>query len=326
MGMRLPYLFVLGLALGASAGAMGATETFETREDLQESYLHYRQNRQSPFASAPLTHITPSRGTLTFGLGGDLFDLSVVPRESRAKDVTPQATHQLSVVGQTIAPVLAYSAKHYALGVTGERGERDIHYLRSFDAGSGAYDEQKSAASWSGVGLYGYILMPQSLLPRVVQITAMGGSTFLKVEHRTAGRVTTRGGEERYRTYGYPVRRNEVGMTADIKLGRRFSLIVWYNYLTHKAGKEEVMSADPGVDQPTEFGGDAWDQTLALDQELLWQDQLRHRMGLDIAYRIGKFEAHLGGVLGYLVARGTTPQHVADNSFFLSIATSTTNR
>lgn len=321
----LRYFAPATLALAISMTAMAATETFETREELQESYLHYRQNRQSPFATAPLTHITPSRGKLTIGLSGDLFDLAIVPKQSRAKDVTPQATHQLSVAGSTIAPLLSYSAKNYALGVTGEQGKRDIHYLRYFETGT-SYEKQDSAAEWSGAGLYGYLLMPQSLLPRVVQLTVMAGSTFLKVEHRTNGRLLSQGAAELYRTYGYPVRRNELGITADLKLGRRFSLIVWYNYLTHKAGKEEVVAADPGVDPASDSFDDTWDQSLALDQELLWQDQLRHRMGLDIAYRLGKFEAHLGGVLGYLIARGTTPQHIADNTFFLSFAVSTANR
>ncbi len=295
----------------------------ESREELQEAYVHYRQNNPSPFGTTPITHITPSRNTFTFGLSTDYYNALVVPKGQNARD-RESAFNQFSITGWTAAPIIAYSGKNYGVGVTAEAGERESFFVSDRRMNGGGYEAQHGYMSYAGGGAYFYALMPAKYLPRVVQLTLMGGATRLRATHQTNGGVTSDIDGD-YRTYRYPVHRNQAGATLDLRLGRRFSLIFWYNYVTHKTFTPDVIAADPGADQP-HWDGDKWDTLLAQEQVVFWQVQPRHRMGLDIAYRPGKFEIHLGGVFGYLANRGTTPPAILDNNIFLSFAFSRGNK
>lgn len=269
-----------------------------------------------------MTHITPSRNTFTFGLSTDYYEALVVPDGERARD-NKEAPNHFSVNGWTAAPIVAYSGKDYGVGFTIEAGERESFFVRDFRKSGGNYEAQHGTMEYAGGGAYLYALVPAKYLPRVVQLTVMGGATRLRATHRNNGGVTS-DTDGAYRTYRYPVHRNQAGATLDLRLSRRFSLVFWYNYTTHKSFTAHVMEADSGADQ--RGIGDNWDQLLELEQKAFWQVHPRHRMGLDIAYRPGKFEIHLGGLLGYIANRGTTPATILDNNIFLSFAFSRGNK
>lgn len=295
----------------------------EERDELQKSYVHYRQNNPSPFGTTPVTHITPSRNTFTFGLSTDYYDSLVVPDDQNARE-SKNALNQFTVTGWTAAPIIAYSGKHYGVAFTIETGERESFFVKDFRPSGGNYQAQHGAMEYYGGGAYFYALVPSQFLPSVVQLTLMAGGTRIRATHKTNGGVTS-DIDGSYRTYRYPVHRNQAGAILDLRLRRRFSLVFWYNYMTHKTFTPDVIAADAGADQ-AHWGDDNWDLQLAEDQEVFWQVQPRHRMGLDIAYRPGKFEIHLGGLLGYVANRGTTPRNILDNNIFLGFAFSRGNK
>lgn len=302
-----------------------AADTFSdaTRENLQEDYIHLRQNNPSPFSTAPVTHVVPSRDTFTVGLSTDVYNTLVVPRGQSATDNPKEKLHKLEVTGSSIAPLFVVSSKAYALGVAGETGNRQSHYLQDYRATGNGFQEQTSSMSYSGAGLYFYLLVPQKALPSAVKFTLLLGSVRMTAVHENNG-IRADEFSEAYRTYSYPVSRTQAGANIVLRLNRRFSIVFWYNYLTHKTGDATVLEADPGAEK-SEIGpqGDTYDQVLKSDQELFWQAQPRHRLGVDLALHAGGLEVHLGGLLGYVAARGTTPENIADNNIFVSFAYST---
>ncbi len=307
------FLFIFML-LGANRPLAG--QALESNEALRQQYLDQRQGEQEIYGSTPITHISPAFNTITYSLGFDWLDYTVLPdSEDPNYADSPYSDTSLRLEGYQVLPHLSVSLRSIGLGFTAGRGEKKISYQSSFNSPQTSYESQQSSqVSYTEVGLFSYF-MPFPKIARQVRTTMILGGRSINAKHKlglnsyTSGGIKYPAGEDR--VYRYNVSILEAGFNIRIQLLRRFSLIPWADYRWTDTNTAESIAASDG---------DNYQEQLKSDLEVFWQDHAALRYGIDFAIRFDRFQFNIGGLLGSLVSSNNDKESFTDDSIVINLS------
>lgn len=319
--MLYAFLGRLGLcaaaALVAASPARAQTETEEaTREDFQAFYKRQQTEARSFFGSAPNHHITPRRDNITFSLQFDTYDVTVAPKSDDQPDDFSTLDERLEMTGWSAFPLVAFSADRFGVGFTGDAGARQVKFLsRVPDSATfpGSYFEQYSDMSYTGAGLYGFMLLRSNALPKWLSGTLILGGRQLTAVHLTRGTRTDSQNVPEEEKLKYDVTVADAGLNVAAQLAKRFVVFPWVNYRRSFLGALEDRNGE-------ELDTALVDPSVALDRQLAWTSQPDLTYGIDFAVQLASFDIHFGGLFGYVAALNRGADRVQDKS--LSIGAS----
>lgn len=286
------------------------------RADLQDHDSEQREQALSLFGSAPVEHIVPRRDRITFALALDYFDVTVVPRGQSAKS---PGDHKLEMSGMTGSPYVAFSTNQLGIGFAGEYGKLEAHYLRKTD---GSYLDQYGELKYSGLGIFGYLIPNLRFMPRFITPTVMLGGKKLIAVHQSTGDLRSAYAPRELNKFSYDVFKWEAGIDLGIDLVRSVTIMPWLNYILLDVGapkteNEQVAVADHGLE-----GGGTYivNSAIISDQDLFWRSAPSLTYGIDFSVRLGRFDVHLGGLLGLVGNLVKGSERVASNSLSLGVS------
>ena len=307
---RLPLILMFGCGLLIASKIFAAAAG---REEFQNAYADELKNTPSIFGSSPVYHIIPIANTITFAAEYQNYDLEVVGPGVEIASNKDDSEERLHMTGWATSPYIAFSAKQFGFGFTGEIGQRNIHYFRSSTADTG-YEEYLARVKYSGVGFSVFWTTPSSWLPNYIKPTLISGIKSLNVSHETSGQILEPFSRVVMNNMKYSVQNYEVGCNVSLNFVKRFTVIPWADYVTNSYTLPE---GTPAVD----FVANT--QQLRNDAKLIWGSQPRARYGIDFAVSAWGLNLRLGGLLGILGTLNKGSDRVEDKSRAISLSIDT---
>lgn len=300
-----------GISGKAFAQARGGEKRTEFQEDLQEFY----KSERSFLGATPSHNLTPRRDNIGFSLGVMPVDIAMTPLTT---DTSSKRT-TLDMTGYTAVPTVAFFGSTFGVGISAEVGSRSIKFLQEIDATAAESEyffEQFSETSYLGAGLYGYVLVPKSVMPRFMNATIIVGGRNLTATHKTRGTRTDPTASPEPLTMKYDVRVFDAGLNFSLTLARRFQIIPWVNHRTTSLGvpkdKDEKAAAS-GFPQETV-------DAVKLDRDLIWRTTPETTYGVDLGIQFTNVNVHIGGLLGYLVNTSSESNRLQDKSLTVALS------
>ena len=308
---------------------------FEDRAEMQGHYKDYIANSDTTFAGSPLYHITPERRTISFAGAFDIYNTTIAPDGSSIIDGSvDDLDHYLELTGWTVSPLITISTRNFGIGFTSENGKRQSHYVRKASSG-GSFQEHHSDLTYSGFGVFGYLIPKIRKLPSWVVPTVIVGFKSLAAEQKYMQPRYAEYEETNTVKYRYSVEKIHIGANLGIRIARKFTIIPWYDMTSVKTGKASSDNSSAPTIEATETKTSTGATTnqvspyVALflqDRELFWELYPEKTFGLDFAVKIWRIDIHLGGALGILAGASKGSDRVYEANYFLSASYSMKSR
>ncbi|MGE0173304.1 MAG: hypothetical protein AB7T49_10975 [Oligoflexales bacterium] len=295
----------------AASSAFAQSRGNDQREEFQEAYKDQKSTRSSFLGGAPSYSLTPRRDNVGFAIGFEPVDVRVKAADS---DET-SGDNTLDMTGYTLLPTVAFFRSMFGIGISGEVGKRTIEYLQQVDPTTTEEEyfyEQYSETDYVGAGIYGYMLLPKKMLPRIMRGTVIIGGRSLTVDVKSRGTRTTPETMPDFTKLKYDVNMLEGGLHFTLTLAKRYQIIPWLNYRATSVGsiKDENQSSDDISEEVIE--------AAKLDQKLIWQSNADIKYGFDFAVQFTNLDIHFGGLLGYLANLNRGAERIQDKGLFVS--------
>lgn len=303
----------------ARAQSSDAEDRAGDRADFQEFYQNQKRSQSSFFGSAPNHHVTPKRDNISFTVQADAVDVIVGPDADEKPSDFENLDNRLEMTGWSFFPLVAFSSERFGIGFTGEAGNRQIKYLdRRADSAEGEADghfyEQYSDMSYSGAGVYGFLLLRANALPKWLAGTVIVGGRTLTATHQTPGVRTDSNEVPDSNKLKYDVTAFDVGLNVGATLAKRFTVFPWLNYRWTQLGDVKDRNGSS-----VQLSRTLEDQ-IELDRSLTWLSDSPFTYGLDFAVQIQSIELHLGGVFGYLASMNRGADRIQDGSIEVGVS------
>ena len=301
-------LIAISAAFLSLADANASSDSAKGRDEFQQSYRDQQKSSPSLFSSSPVYHIIPAEDTITFAAEYRYFDVTVARPGEDISSKRDNLDERLDITGWSASPYIAFQAKHFGFGFTGETGRRDVrYYRRATDAV--AYEEHVGLSQYSGLGLNLFWTPGWDIFPKFAVPTVIVGGKSLNVIEKSSGKLREPFSPVDMQKFQYSVLNYQAGGNVSLRFVRHFTVIPWVDFSAYKAGKPKSST-----------GTAVGDPSVSDDAELIWNSAPPMTYGIDFAVKILGLNVHLGGVIGILGTINKGSDRIQDNSRSVSIS------
>lgn len=260
-------------------GGCFLAENIFAQEKSPTEQAYFEENTEQPetFNSIPVSHITPQLKKVSLAIDSKYVDTKVTNQSVAVYNTTDQ----LQMKGYTVSPFIALTLSRLGLGINFESGKREL----LTDYVSSSFTKLKeSKMDYSGLGVYFYMIPFQQA--GSWKLSMVLGSKLLNAKHQTA--TSQSGSTLNSGKTDYSVVKTNVGMNLRYHMSPKIAVIPWVDYL----------QIDVNRDSKT-------DSTIYDDDiDLFWIERPEVLYGMDVTYRVGQAELHLGGAITLLNSIG----------------------
>lgn len=279
-----------------------------SRSDLAELLIKHQQDRPPLFQSTPITHIVPDFNTVTYAIDANWINSQIEPPAGFWSSV--RGRENLEYSGWVTSPYFALSLKKIGIGFNIEAGNKTLNY--STPSWNNEQQTQISSVDYRGLGIYVFY-KPYETNEFATSIT-LGGKS-LNARHEYGNLLTdeqrSSQGASKGTKYSYGIYDYALGMNAQLRLVKTMTIIPWadYSWLDDAAAHAAVKNLN-------EYGKKDFNDDL----EIFWHDRPPLNYGIDFAVQLADFEIRLGGLLGSIVATGSTSEQISDKGLRIAFA------
>ena len=327
----------VGLCLCLSGGFADIAQSQQQDEevnylnDLETFYFNHQRDSRRLLSSIPITHISPAKGKVTGAIEAHSIDTIVYGEDPEITDTPSNKLENMTIKGHTFAPYLSLSLKNLGLGIAGEQGRRLLKYTPNTEFGNWGTVEE-SQMDYSGLGIYLFLNpLPRS---RKAQWNLVLGSKLLNVKHQARSFYLGSSSANylsEWEEFKYTITRSTIGTNVRYALSKQFFIIPWMDY-----ERTDTSQADSVIERTrvNRSGNGSWNssdlthyQRFGADMELFWKEKAPLQYGIDFSVKMGKFDVHIGDLLGLVFSNELDEPRVNDSgSFSISVSYDVSDR
>ena len=302
--LSLAWILILSVQ-DKSTIAFAQSSSSYNLKDVESYYLDKKRSSPSFMRSIPITHISPARNKVTVAVEGGITDTTVKGVDNNfSNSFEPE---KLELGGYSFAPYFSLSLKNLGLGIAGETSVKTLKYTPDRYGSNSVYLEE-SKLDYSGIGIY--LFLNPAPKSRRMRWNLVLGSRMVNVKHqaRSYYEGSSNSGAKDWSELKYTVQSTTAGTNVRIPLGRKLALVPWADYKIVNTSQLDSTLTD-SIYQPNA-------NRFAADREIFWKAENAMQYGIDVAIKFGRFDFHIGDILGPILSNEADDPRFDDSGDF----------